>query len=843
MNLRGLCDELKNFLSIGDVMLYYGVEFASMSGKSWKAKCWRHSDSTPSVSVSIDKGLFHCFSTGCDVSGDIVSFYQQYFNVEAPEAAKRLAEEFGVDASPFIALDQSGQTRERHFRIIGAITDACHSQLRAVAGAKALAYVKKRGVDNATIDTFKLGFSQSPEFITKIAVANGATQGDCKALGLSLKYSYGNTILFPIYSGGRPAFFYSKSLSGVNGEGPKYVGPGASHPLRGQGQMFGLQIARAHVREAKNLTLVEGFFDALVLHSKGFKNTVCMLGSSPRPDQMKIFNDIHVPQVTVLFDPDKAGTAGVMSAIKARQGTLKLKVGFIPEGDPDEYVIAHGKDALQSILDQSISAVDFILGAEIDNITAGDLGDRAGTIGTLVDLSKHLPKNEASLFFAEINKLTGVPVEDLMDSITVSEQPKGAESEAIVLAACLKDEMSMLQAENKFKGRNVWSVNRNFYIWNALTKLKKQKVIEYTPELVRQTVTEVKLNGELDSLFTRDFSNFEYHANLVFDGYIRRTVRKSADKLLRGATDQSRDASDVISDHLSTLAKDVAGDGSKEFTSQQQVETAMDYIHSRMESDDEVPGIQLGADWRQLTQLTLGWQPSRMYLISALPKVGKTSLALNWTAEAAIKQRIPWVYFNLEMSERDLSLRILSILSGISNTRLAMGAIGDPEIVKLDEAAELYHQAPLYVVNAAGMMLPEIVNLMRKYVYSHGVRGVTMDYIQLIRHNNTKLQYWERHQDISTELKSAITELGIPLIGVSQLSKAATQGGGAANMGGAFKYLQDCDMAMELVKRDKDDPSASGNLLLNIEYNRHGSGESSIDLMFDPESLRVREVD
>lgn len=838
MDLKGLIGEIKSNLKLEEVMAYVGVEFTSKTGDAWKAKCWGHEERVASLTVSPRKGLYHCFSTGCGCSGDVLSFYAQWHSLEVHEAAIQLANEFGIDTGQFLEQSEEEKKIGHYKKIMARVALACHAEM--LKSKEAMAYVKKRGVSIETVKEFQIGFSPSPAFVLKAA---GAGSGDGQTLGLGSKLQYGQTILFPVYRRGAPAFFYSKTLSKPNGEGPKYAGPSGSHPLRDAGSMFGLQVARKEAR-TQGVVLVEGFFDVLALHSHGFTNAVGMLGSSPRVEQMQELASLHIPTATVLFDADNAGEKGVLKAIEARRGDVQIRVAFCPQGDPDEYVISAGVDALRGVLTDSIGASDYLLGLMSDRLMGGDLSERSQTIKMLAALSTKLPGHEAALMMKELSDTSGIPLEELREASIVEDDKRSVQDEATVLAACLRDETSFLEAQAKFRGHDIWLLSKHRTIWQAMASLRKRGVMEFTPELIKEAANGVHLNGTLDSLFDRQISNFEYHLGLACDASTRRALRRAGRYLAAVACDESKVVSAVLGDHLTRLSKEVSPDSSVEFTAAQQVESAMDYIHERMESGNKIPGLTMGDSWKTFTEATLGWQGGHMNLVSALPKRGKTTLAMNWARALSIDQQIPILWMNFEMKQRDLSLRFMSMLSGVSNTRLRMGAISQQEKQKVDEAAEKYYAAPLYVVDSAALSLPEVINMMRKYVYDKGVKCIVIDYIQLIRKSDPRLQYWEHHQSISTELKSAITTLDVPLIGISQLSKGALEGGGAANQGGAFKYLQDCDMAMELRPRTPDemvdDPTA--NLHLNVEYSRHGQQELYFKLLLNPQTLSITEV-
>ena len=585
----------------------------------------------------------------------------------------------------------------------------------------------------------------------------------------------------------------------------------------------------------------------LTLHSAGVDNVVSMLGSCPSADQIKILANLHIPSATVLFDADKAGRAGAEKMVQQGNHGIRIRFGFIPEDDPAGYTNEHGIDATRAVIGNAVPLAEYVVGQAAEVFAGEDFEAKSIKFTEVTKAIQGLPPHDKALALVELSKITGVPGEDIKDMMVVNQEEFSTiESERQILASCIQDHHHVATVESRIGKSDVWTINKHRHIWNALVKLKAKGVKQYTSDLINKYVPEgILLNGTLDQLYKIQVSNLEFHINEVKDAHARRSLRANSIKLSALAFNKERAVSGILSEHLSALSSSVSPSIKHEFTAREQVELAMDYVHTRMESEGTIPGIDLGHEWRNLMELTLGFQPSYMYILSALPKTGKTATALNWCLATAVEKQIPSLWLNLEMSERDLALRNLSILSGVSNTRMRMGQISAKEKETIDKAAKRYYVSPLHVVNAASMNLYEIINVMRKYVYTHGVKVIFIDYIQLIKHEaNSKKAYWEQHSNISTEIKSVITELNVPTIAISQLSKASIEGGGTLNIAGSFKYLQDCDMAMELRRRTQKelDKDPKGNLVLNAEFNRHGPQDVYVKLLFNQDNLRCQEI-
>lgn len=847
VDIQKLVEEIKVAVPLPDAMEAAGVVFKSKAGGAWKVPCFLHEEKEPSMVVAPDKNLFNCFSTGCQGRGDVISFYQMWFNLDFNEAVRRICVDWGIAGEEaFVGADDG---KARLVKLTNDVLGELNGYLTKDKGAAHIrAYLKKRGVSLETAGAFRLGYSPSCDYAERVGKKLGLSSKEMDGLQFGKPSLFGGKIVLPVICPKRTGVFYYGTSVERTGPGPKYMGATGEHPLRYSGAVFGMQEARNHVRQAKTLIMVEGFFDAMALHSAGFKNTVCSLGANVSPDQFTMLKSYSVPSVTVLFDDDRGGDAGIHSVIK-NSGGLRTHVAFVGGMDPDEYVIKHGADSLKSILEQSISPIDFLVMEAATDFENGTVYAKSDRLSKLLSAVKTMPAHEAAVAVAEVARVSGVPVEQVQDLITQVDVTidNPTESEKVVLAGAMQDPELFSRAELRVGARAVWSIQRHRTVWEAMVASRKKEASVMTPDLVRSELpAKFSDNGFLEELEMASSLNYDYHLNVVCEAAVRRGLQSAGRQLTGDASNKQKTVQDVVSKHMTALAVASTTRTQLEFTAKEQVKTAMDYLHEQMANEGKIPGLNLGPRWKNLMESTLGFQPGYTYLLSALPKVGKTNTVMNWALELAVEQNVPALWLNGEMGERDLALRNLSILSGVSSMRLRRGAISAKEKEAVDAAAARYYASPLRVVNSAGMTVHDAVNAMRKAVYTDGVKVIFLDYIQLLRSASSSLSYWERHMEISTELKAAVSKLPVPLIAVSQQSKASmTSGdGGGANQGGSFKYVQDVDVVMDLRRRSEDEVAAdgNGNLVLTIDFNRHGPQDVFTNLMFNTDNLRVEEV-
>ncbi|HDD52965.1 MAG: replicative DNA helicase [Aquificota bacterium] len=183
-----------------------------------------------------------------------------------------------------------------------------------------------------------------------------------------------------------------------------------------------------------------------------------------------------------------------------------------------------------------------------------------------------------------------------------------------------------------------------------------------------------------------------------------------------------------------------------------------------------ITGIATG--FRELDRLTSGFQPSDLIIIAARPSMGKTALALNIAQHAAIKEKKTVAIFSLEMSREQLALRMLSSLAKIPSHKLRTGILSNDEWKKLIRAANKLSDSPVYVDDTPALSVLEIRAKARRLMSEHRLDLVIIDYLQLMRSRSKTESRQQEISEISRSLKSLAKELNVPIVALSQLSRA-----------------------------------------------------------------------
>jgi len=354
--------------TIGLISRYVSL---TKSGSNFKGRCPFHKDDTPSMVVSAEKGLWHCF--GCGEGGDVIAFLMKIERLSFIDAVKRLAAEVGMS----FEASEDGE-REKLRRITAEAADYFAANLVGnTAGKKARDYLLERGYDEASWSRYGLGYAL-PGW-DNLKRRFGPRHGEATLVDLGLlvrgdENSYDrfrDRTIFPIHDlSGRPIAFGGRAFEGE----PKYLNSPKT-PLFDKGRLlYGLPWAREGMAATRTAVLVEGYTDVLTLQEAGLTNCVGSMGTSLTQGQADLLKRF-VDDVAISYDQDAAGGAAAIRGMQIlRNSGLGVRVVQLPSGeDPDGLVRREGAEAMEAAIRAAVPFhrffVDRVL-AEHDRSTA-----------------------------------------------------------------------------------------------------------------------------------------------------------------------------------------------------------------------------------------------------------------------------------------------------------------------------------------------------------------------------------------------------------------------------------------------------------------------------------------
>ncbi|MFN4089795.1 MAG: DNA primase [Alphaproteobacteria bacterium] len=342
-------------------------------GREHTGLCPFHTEKTPSFTVSDDKGFYHCF--GCGAHGDAISFIMGTEGLSFPEAVERLAGEAGM-AVPRPSPEEAARA-ERTRDLHAVLEAAClwfEKQLRLPEGKAGLDYLHGRGLDDAVIGRFRLGFAPDRRGALAAALSRDGVAPDMLREAGLLKqaddgrdYEYFRArVVFPIGDRrGRVVGFGGRTLGDQQ---PKYLNSPETALFHKGRVLYNHARARAAAAESGEVVVVEGYMDVIALERAGIGHAVAPLGTAVTEEQIEALWRM-APEPVLCLDGDAAGRrAAVRAAERAmpllRPG-LSLRFAALPPGDdPDTLLAQSGPDALRAALAAGRPLADLVWGVE-----------------------------------------------------------------------------------------------------------------------------------------------------------------------------------------------------------------------------------------------------------------------------------------------------------------------------------------------------------------------------------------------------------------------------------------------------------------------------------------------
>ncbi len=423
--------------SIDIVDLISGYVSLKKTGKNNVGLCPFHAEKTPSFSVNPDKQIFHCF--GCGVGGDVFKFLELQEGLNFPEAVKSLADRAGIRLPSDSRSRRDDQKAEGErvalLKIVADTADYFRKELDGPAGSAARAYLRKRGVSDAVIKDFALGFS-TPEWdgLLRHLKQKGHASGLMEKAGLIVKRSEGDghydrfrgRIIFPIrdISGNVIAFggrVMDDSL-------PKYLNSPETPLYSKSNVLYCLDKAKEPARKYDHFIIVEGYLDAIACHQYGVGNATATLGTALTEGHLRLMRRF-TKNLKLIFDPDPAGVKAALRSFDLLVGSgMNVKVVSLPGGDdPDMFLKKNGYDSFIASLKDAVSLMDFVLGQVVKGGAGTAIGDKVTQAGEMLGFIAKLPSSiERNHYLKKTAEALDVSEADLRQEMAKVVKPETA---------------------------------------------------------------------------------------------------------------------------------------------------------------------------------------------------------------------------------------------------------------------------------------------------------------------------------------------------------------------------------------------------------------------------------
>jgi replicative DNA helicase len=416
--------------------------------------------------------------------------------------------------------------------------------------------------------------------------------------------------------------------------------------------------------------------------------------------------------------------------------------------------------------------------------------------------------------------------------------PANVEAERSILGAILLDNHAFNEAAEHLKAED-FSLDSHRRIYSRMVELADSSrpidLITLAEELDRRKELEaIGEVGYLSSLLdgVPDRPSIEHYITIVRDKALLRGLIHAASAAISRASDQSDPAEEILNDAeaaIFQLSEKRIGRG---FMGVQEiVKESFGSVDALLARGQRITGLE--THYADLDEKTSGLQPSDLIIIAARPSMGKTALALNIAENAAIIDQKVIAVFSLEMSREALLQRLLCSLARVDSHRFRTGALWKDDMNKVIHALEQLVSSPIFIDDTPGIGLSEMRAKARRLMQSQGrLDLIIVDYLQLMSGGSRR--YENRTQEVSAisrGLKGLAKEMAVPVVALSQLSRAPESRGSSdhrpqlADLRESGSIEQDADVVAFIFREEvykPDDPALDGIAELIIRKQRNG---------------------
>ncbi len=348
-------EQLKSRLDIIDVVSSY-IELRK-SGANFKAPCPFHDEKSPSFVVSPSKQIYHCF--GCGASGDSISFVMDYEKLNYPEAIEKLASQYNFSLQYTQASKQ-----KKHSKLLQKLSE--YYQTLLTHNNQALTYLQERGIFESSIEKFELGYApssnQTIEFIQKnmFSTAEAVELGAIGQQDTRLYARFIERIIFPIYSvSAHLVGFGGRTISGHQA---KYVNSPQTKIFNKSRLLYAYHLAKQSIYAKKEIIIVEGYMDVIMLHQAGFTQAVATLGTALTSEHLPLIRKSDA-KVILAYDGDNAGINAAIKASKMLSASgIDGGVVIFKDGLDPADMVHHGKSQeLVTLFRHAHPLIEFVI--------------------------------------------------------------------------------------------------------------------------------------------------------------------------------------------------------------------------------------------------------------------------------------------------------------------------------------------------------------------------------------------------------------------------------------------------------------------------------------------------
>lgn len=432
--------------------------------------------------------------------------------------------------------------------------------------------------------------------------------------------------------------------------------------------------------------------------------------------------------------------------------------------------------------------------------------------------------------------------------------PQNLDAEKSLLGAVLIDEETLADISEHVTAKDFYE-KRHGIIYDAIMRLYEK----HQPVDLLTLTDELKRKKELDTIggsaYLTELTNYvptsahaEAYAELVAQKAVRRRLIRASGEISELGYDEETTTQELLEKAEAELFSVSDQSLKQDLVS---IESILTESFDRMEELHRNKGVLRGVrtGYRDLDNMTAGFQKSDLIILAARPAMGKTTLVTNLAYNVATVAKLPVLFFSLEMSKEQLVDRMLSDASGVDAWNIRTGNLTDDDFSKISEAMGELAEAPIYIDDTPGLSVLEMRTKARRAMHEHPLGLIIIDYLQLMqgsgRGDGNRVQ---EVSEISRGLKLIARELNVPVIALSQLSRSvesrSPQIPQLADLRESGSIEQDADIVMFIYREAYYNPETERENITDLIIAKHRNGPTGkVELYFHPETLRFVSID
>lgn len=432
--------------------------------------------------------------------------------------------------------------------------------------------------------------------------------------------------------------------------------------------------------------------------------------------------------------------------------------------------------------------------------------------------------------------------------------PQNLDAEKSLLGAVLIDEETLSDISEHVTSRDFYD-KRHAVIFDGMMRLYER----HKPVDLLTLTDELKRKKEIDSIggsaYLTELTNYvptaahaEAYAELVAQKAVRRRLIKASADISELGFNEETSTEELLSKAEAELFSVSDQSLKQDLVSIENILTeSFDRMEELHKNKGMLRGIRTG--WQDLDNMTAGLQRSDLVILAARPAMGKTTLVSNLAYNVATVAKQPVLFFSLEMSKEQLVDRMLADASGVDAWNIRTGNLSDEDFGKLSEAMGELAEAPIFIDDTPGLSVLEMRTKARRATHEQPLGLIIVDYLQLMqgsgRDGSNRVQ---EISEISRGLKLIARELNVPLVALSQLSRAvesrSPQIPQLADLRESGSIEQDADIVMFIYREAYYNPDTERENLTDLIIAKHRNGPTGkVELYFHPERLRFMSLD